>query len=100
MPIDGILLIMDTWVSCFTRFLFFWLSSSFAHGMGSHLQGLEEEDYGWVTGLFQEVANKCCDGRIVSVLEGGYRIQGKNTSAFARSVASHVRALSDKNEGE
>jgi acetoin utilization deacetylase AcuC-like enzyme len=41
------------------------------------------------------VANRCCDGRIVSVLEGGYRIQGGPVSAFARSVAAHVRALSD-----
>lgn len=32
---------------------------------------------------------------MVSVLEGGYRIQGGIVSAFARSVAGHVRALVD-----
>lgn len=40
-----------------------------------------------------QVANRCCDGRVVSALEGGYRIQGKIISAFSRSVAAHVRAL-------
>jgi hypothetical protein len=38
-------------------------------------------------------ASRCCSGRIVSALEGGYRIQGGPVSAFARSVAAHVRAL-------
>ena len=42
-----------------------------------------------------KVANKCCQGRLVSVLEGGYRIQGGIVSAFGRSVAGHVRALVD-----
>ena len=31
----------------------------------------------------------------MSVLEGGYRIQGGIVSAFGRSVAGHVRALVD-----
>ena len=33
----------------------------------------------------------------MSALEGGYRIQGKIVSAFARSVAAHVGALSEPN---
>ena len=33
----------------------------------------------------------------MSALEGGYRIQGKIVSAFSRSVAAHVRALSEPN---
>ncbi|GAX86085.1 hypothetical protein CEUSTIGMA_g13498.t1 [Chlamydomonas eustigma] len=36
-----------------------------------------------------------CKGRIVSVLEGGYNLRGGLVSAFARSVAAHVRALAD-----
>ena len=40
-----------------------------------------------------QVANRCCQGRIVSVLEGGYRIRGGLVSAFARSVAAHVAGL-------
>lgn len=39
---------------------------------------------------------RCCNGRIVSALEGGYRIQGGIVSAFSRSVAAHVRALSEE----
>ena len=55
--------------------------------------GMVEEDYEWVTEQLIKVANTCCNGRIVSVLEGGYKIHGGIVSPFARSVASHVRAL-------
>ena len=49
----------------------------------------------WVTEgpTLSFVVSRCCGGRIVSALEGGYRIQGGPVSAFARSVAAHVRAL-------
>jgi len=55
--------------------------------------GMVEEDYEWLTEQLVKVANSCCNGRIVSVLEGGYRIHGGIVSPFARSVASHVRGL-------
>ncbi|KAK9813955.1 hypothetical protein WJX73_006715 [Symbiochloris irregularis] len=55
--------------------------------------GIQEKDYEWVTDQIVQVANLCCNGRIVSVLEGGYRIQGSFVSAFARSVAAHVATL-------
>ena len=35
-----------------------------------------------------ELAQKHCGGRVVSVLEGGYDLEG-----LARSVAAHVTAL-------
>ena len=57
--------------------------------------GMVEDDYEWVTEQLVKVANSCCNGRIVSVLEGGYKIHGGIVSPFARSVASHVRALVD-----
>jgi hypothetical protein len=57
--------------------------------------GMVEEDYEWLTEQIVKVANSCCNGRIVSVLEGGYKVQGGIVSPFARSVASHVRALVD-----
>lgn len=57
--------------------------------------GMVEDDYEWVTEQLVKVANTCCNGRIVSVLEGGYKIHGGIVSPFARSVASHVRALVD-----
>lgn len=55
--------------------------------------GLREDDYAWITTQLVKVANACCGGRIVSVLEGGYKIQGRVVSAFGRSVAAHVGAL-------
>lgn len=55
--------------------------------------GMVEEDYEWITNQLVKVANSCCNGRIVSVLEGGYKIHGGIVSPFARSVASHVRSL-------
>jgi hypothetical protein len=57
--------------------------------------GMVEDDYEWVTEQLVKVANTCCNGRVISVLEGGYKIHGGIISPFARSVASHVRALVD-----
>eukprot|EP00947_MAST-08B_sp_MAST-8B-sp1_P005845 g5845.t1 len=57
--------------------------------------GISEPDYEWLTRELVKVANTCCDGRLVSCLEGGYRIQGRVVSAFGRSVAAHVRALAE-----
>ena len=54
-----------------------------------------EKDFEWLSDQIVQVANRCCPGRVVSALEGGYRIQGGVSSAFARSVAAHVRALCD-----
>ncbi len=49
---------------------------------------LEAEDFAWVTEALMEVAERCCGGRIVSILEGGYDLDGLSTSASA-----HVRML-------
>lgn len=38
---------------------------------------LTVEDYGWVTRKLQEVADMCCHGRMISVLEGGFGCQGE-----------------------
>jgi hypothetical protein len=57
--------------------------------------GALEQDYEWLTHGLVSIANECCEGRIVSVLEGGYRIQGMCVSAFARSVLEHVRVLAE-----
>ncbi|KFM25821.1 Type-2 histone deacetylase 2 [Auxenochlorella protothecoides] len=62
--------------------------------------GVTERDFEWLTDQLVQVANLCCHGRIVSVLEGGYRIQGGKVSAFSRSVAAHVRALADDHRME
>jgi len=49
---------------------------------------LVEADFAWVTQKLMEVADKCAQGRVVSLLEGGYDLQG-----LARSAAAHVTAL-------
>ena len=49
---------------------------------------LTEEDYAWVTGLITDAANRHANGRIVSMLEGGYDL-----GALSRSVAVHVERL-------
>ena len=54
---------------------------------------LVEEDFDWVTTGLIRVANSCCNGRIVSALEGGYQIGGEFCSAFAKSVKTHVASL-------
>ena len=49
---------------------------------------LVEADYVWATRKLMEIAQRRCGGRIVSVLEGGYDLDG-----LARSVAAHVTTL-------
>ncbi len=49
---------------------------------------LVEADYTWVTQRLMQIADESAQGRIVSVLEGGYDLQG-----LARSTAAHVTAL-------
>ncbi len=49
---------------------------------------LREADYAWVTTKLKEIADKHAEGRIVSVLEGGYAL-----NALGRSVATHLDAL-------
>jgi acetoin utilization deacetylase AcuC-like enzyme len=49
---------------------------------------LVEADYVWMTRELMQVAARHCEGRIVSMLEGGY-----NLSALGRSAVAHVKAL-------
>jgi acetoin utilization deacetylase AcuC-like enzyme len=49
---------------------------------------VEEADFAWLTDRLCELAERRCEGRIVSVLEGGYDL-----GALANSVATHVRCL-------
>eukprot|EP00536_Pseudo-nitzschia_multiseries_P008862 jgi/Psemu1/257624/estExt_Genewise1Plus.C_2340034 len=49
--------------------------------------GMVEDDYEWVTEQLVRLANTCCNGRIVSVLEGGYKIHdGEWESQFERHL--------------
>ncbi len=51
---------------------------------------LLESDYAWVTERIKEIARSYAQNRIVSALEGGYALP-----ALGRSVAAHLKALSD-----
>jgi acetoin utilization deacetylase AcuC-like enzyme len=49
---------------------------------------LTDADFGWATRKLMEIADLSASGRVVSVLEGGYDLQG-----LQESVAAHVTAL-------
>jgi acetoin utilization deacetylase AcuC-like enzyme len=49
---------------------------------------LTDDDFGQLTLLMLELAQTHCDGRLVSVLEGGYSLDG-----LARASEAHVKAL-------
>ena len=70
------------------------------HGFDAHHRDplgslqLTEEDFAWATLKLMEAAEVHCGGRLVSVLEGGYDLQG-----LAASVGIHVQALMRGNAG-
>jgi acetoin utilization deacetylase AcuC-like enzyme len=49
---------------------------------------LQEEDFGWATQQIMDVAGSTAMNRVVSILEGGYDLEG-----LSRSAAAHVVAL-------
>lgn len=49
---------------------------------------LTEDDFDWATGVLMDRASRYANGRLVSLLEGGYDLQG-----LAFSVAAHVKRL-------
>jgi len=66
----------------------------FSAGFDAHAEDdmamlrLSDADYAWVTHQVKGVADRHAQGRIVSLLEGGYAL-----SALGRSVVQHVRVL-------
>ena len=49
---------------------------------------LADDDYAWITARLLDVAERHCQGRLVSMLEGGYALP-----ALGRAAALHVRGL-------
>jgi acetoin utilization deacetylase AcuC-like enzyme len=49
---------------------------------------LTAQDFDWATGRLMDLADRHCGSRLVSVLEGGYDLQG-----LAESAAAHVNRL-------
>jgi acetoin utilization deacetylase AcuC-like enzyme len=70
----------------------------FSAGFDAHAEDdmamlrLADADYGWVTGQVKAVAERHAQGRMVSLLEGGYAL-----SALGRSVVQHLRVLAGLN---
>jgi acetoin utilization deacetylase AcuC-like enzyme len=52
---------------------------------------LEDSDFEWITTELVRIADTACDGRIVSILEGGYSLK-----ALAAGASVHVRALMNR----
>jgi len=51
---------------------------------------LDDDDFRWITEQLVSIANRHADGRVLSMLEGGYSL-----SALRSSVVAHVAALAD-----
>ncbi|MCA1825862.1 MAG: histone deacetylase family protein [Myxococcales bacterium] len=68
----------------------------FSAGFDAHrddvmaMLALTDSDYGWVTQQIRDFARGSAQGRMVSMLEGGYDLD-----ALARSVAAHIENLVD-----
>jgi len=85
-------MMQEKWLPALHRFKpeLIFISAGFdAHrddDMGHFL--LNVNDYAWITKEILAIADKYAEGRVVSMLEGGYEL-----SSLARSVASHLRVL-------
>lgn len=66
------------------------VSAGFDAHADDPLAGLDWQvaDFAWLTGAICDLADRCCGGRVVSVLEGGYDL-----AALAACVAAHVDVL-------
>lgn len=53
-------------------------------------QGLDDADFGRMAHMLRSLADKHCQGRMISFLEGGYNIQ-----ASARSCSAYLKALAE-----
>lgn len=66
------------------------ISAGFDAHFRDPLAGLNliADDFDWATGKLMEIAEDCCENRVVSLLEGGYDLQG-----LAESAAAHVNRM-------
>lgn len=66
------------------------ISAGFDSHKNDLLGGMKvtENGFAQMTRIVKDIAQKCCNSRIVSVLEGGYNLQ-----ALADSVEAHIRVL-------
>jgi acetoin utilization deacetylase AcuC-like enzyme len=88
--------VSDHWLPALNHFKpqMVFVSAGFDAHIEDDMSGvsLTEADYRWVTEQIKAVAERYAQGRIVSILEGGYE-----PHALARSVEAHIRVLMDLN---
>jgi acetoin utilization deacetylase AcuC-like enzyme len=84
--------VSDTWLPALTQFAPELVL--FSAGFDAHAEDdmamlrFTDADYGWVTGQLWPIAERHAEGRMVSLLEGGYAL-----SALGRSAVQHIRVL-------
>jgi acetoin utilization deacetylase AcuC-like enzyme len=82
------------WLPALDRFQpeFLFISAGFDAHYEDDMGGLalKEADYLWITETLKQVAKKHAQGRIVSILEGGYALH-----ALGRCVMTHIKSLSE-----
>ena len=86
--------VVEHWLPALEAFRpqFLFVSAGFDGHVLDDMSGwtLMEADYGWITEQLVAIAKTYAEGRIVSMLEGGYEL-----GALGRSVVSHLKALLD-----
>ncbi|MGB1261675.1 MAG: histone deacetylase family protein [Cognaticolwellia sp.] len=84
--------VLDNWLPALTKFKPQLILIS--AGFDAHIEddisqiSLVDEDYRWVTDQLKTIADKYAQGRMVSVLEGGYSL-----GALGRSAVAHINGL-------
>jgi acetoin utilization deacetylase AcuC-like enzyme len=84
--------VSDAWIPALDRFRPELVV--FSAGFDAHAEddmamlSFTDQDYAWVTREVKAVADRHANGRVVSMLEGGYAL-----SALGRSVVQHLRVL-------
>ncbi len=85
-------LVEESWMPRLHKFKpeMIFISAGFDAHQEDDLGGMKllEKDYAWVTEQLKQLAGETAQGRIVSMLEGGYVL-----SALARSVVAHIKVL-------
>lgn len=86
--------ILNRWMPSLEGFApeFMFVSAGFDGHMADDMSSLSlaDADYGWITEQLLGVAKRHAEGRLVSMLEGGYELH-----ALARSVIAHLNVLLD-----
>jgi acetoin utilization deacetylase AcuC-like enzyme len=84
--------VRDIWLPALRKFspqMIFFSAGFDAHADDDMAQlRLHSQDYAWVTQQVRALAEECAEGRMVSVLEGGYEL-----SSLGRSASAHIKVL-------